>query len=92
MSFKAVITDKDIEINGTKVEQLAGLLCYIDYLKDEGISNKIIRKAINLSLEDTKIETIIDSDELKVQKIDLNDMTKEEAKEFFENEILNKLF
>ncbi len=39
-----------------------------------------------------QIETILDNDDMKIQKFNLNNMTKEEAKEIFEEKILNKMF
>lgn len=39
-----------------------------------------------------QIETILDNDDMKIQKFNLNNMTKEEAQEIFEEKILNKMF
>lgn len=93
MSFKAVITEEKTIMIGTPVEKLTGLMCYIDALIEIGISDQIIKEVVGEKLKDKKrIDTIVDNGEIKVQKIDLNDMTKEEAKEFLEKELLNKMF
>lgn len=39
-----------------------------------------------------KVETIVDNDNVKIQKFDLNGLSKEEAKELIDKEIFNKLF
>lgn len=89
--FKAVITEKKIEMNGTILDKLAGLACYVETLKNAGIPNSLIYKVVNLGLEDkktkNKVETILDSDVLKIKKYDLSNMTKEEAKNFIVEEI-----
>lgn len=90
--FKAVITEKDIKINGTILDKLAGLAYYAETLKKSGIPKSLIYKAINIGLKDEeakgKVETILDIDVLKIKKYDLSNMTKEEAKNFIVEEIL----
>ena len=94
MSFRAEITENYIKIEGKTDEILAGLAVYISKLKDEGISKEIIQKVVDLALKDKKekrAETILDTDKVKIQKIDLNNMSKEEAKDLITKEIL-KMF
>lgn len=89
--FKVVITEERTEMQGTLSERLAGLCCYIEALNKTGVPEKLIRSSINVALEDEKengkVETILDDDKVKIQKINLSNMSKEEARE-----ILNKLF
>lgn len=92
MSFKAVITEKYTEMNGTGTERLAGLACYIDALIDMGIPKQLIKLVVGISLNDDKTaNTIFDNDEFKIQKIDLNKVTEEEAKKII-NEEIKKMF
>lgn len=94
MSFRAVITENYIKIEGKTDEILAGLAVYISKLKDEGISKEIIQEVVDLALKDKKekrAETILDTNKVKVKKFDLNNMSKEEAKKFIEKEI-SKMF
>lgn len=94
MSFRAVITENYIKIEGKTDEILAGLAVYISKLKDEGISKEIIQEVVDLALKDKKekrAETILDTNKIKVKKFDLNNMSKEEAKKFIEKEI-SKMF
>lgn len=94
MSFRAEITENYIKIEGKTDEILAGLAVYISKLKDEGISKEIIQKVVDLALKDKKekrAETILDTDKVKIQKFDLNNMSKEEAKDLITKEIL-KMF
>lgn len=94
MSFRAEITENYIKIEGKTDEILAGLAVYISKLKDEGISKEIIQEVVDLALKDKKekrAETILDTDKVKIQKIDLNNMSKEEAKDLITKEIL-KMF
>lgn len=49
---------------------------------------KVIKDAIDIKLKDTKkVETILDEENIKIKKIDLTNMSKEEIDEFIENEI-----
>ena len=99
MSFKVVITQEDTEIQRTKGDLLIGLLFYIDALKDIGISNEIIKKVIDMHFKENQeekkenkgIETIVDNDKIKIQKLDLEKMTEEKAKEEIDK-ILMKIF
>ena len=94
MSFRAEITENYIKIEGKTDEILAGLAVYISELKDNGISKEIIQEVVDLALKDKKekrAETILDTDKVKIQKIDLNNMSKEEAKDLITKEIL-KMF
>ena len=94
MSFRTEITENYIKIEGKTDEILAGLAVYISKLKDEGISKEIIQDVVDLALKDKKekrAETILDTDKVKIQKIDLNNMSKEEAKDLITKEIL-KMF
>ncbi len=86
MSFKAEITENKIEIRGTGIELLAGLLAYIDALKKNGIPKSFIQEVIEAYLKDEK-----EKKNKKVQKFDLSNMSKEEAKNFIEKEIF-KMF
>lgn len=94
--FKVEVTEKCTIVQGTLSEILAGLCCYIEELIKIGITKEIIEKVIDTALQDeskeNKVETILDNDEMKIQKFDLNNMTKEEAKELLDKEIINKLF
>lgn len=94
MSFRAEITEEYTKIEGKTDEILAGLVCYIKTLKKEGISPKVLQQVVELGLEDEeekRAETILDTDKVKIQKIDLNNMSKEEAKDLITKEIL-KMF
>lgn len=83
--FKAVITEETTTMNGTIKERLAGFICYIDALLDMGISSKTIKEVVELALKDK------DNDDIKIQKYDLSNMSKEEAKDLIEKEIF-KMF
>lgn len=94
MSFRTEITENYIKIEGKTDEILAGLAVYISKLKDEGISKEIIQEVVDLALKykkEKRAETILDTDKVKIQKIDLNNMSKEEAKDLITKEIL-KMF
>lgn len=94
MSFRTEITENYIKIEGKTDEILAGLAVYISKLKDNGISKEIIQEVVDLALKDKKekrAETILDTDKVKIQKFDLNNMSKEEAKDLITKEIL-KMF
>nr|DAV93912.1 MAG TPA: hypothetical protein [Caudoviricetes sp.] len=94
MSFRTEITENYIEIEGKTDEILAGLAVYISKLKDEGIPKEIIQKVVDLALKDKKekqAETILDTDKVKIQKFNLNNMSKEEAEDLITKEIL-KMF
>lgn len=94
MSFRTEITENYIEIERKTDEILAGLAVYISKLKDEGIPKEIIQEVVDLALKDKKekqSETILDTDKVKIQKFDLNNMSKEEAEDLITKEIL-KMF
>ena len=94
MSFRTEITENYIEIEGKTDEIFAGLAVYISKLKDEGIPKEIIQEVVDLALKDKKekqAETILDTDKVKIQKFDLNNMSKEEAEDLITKEIL-KMF
>lgn len=94
MSFRTEITENYIEIEGKTDEILAGLAVYISKLKDEGIPKEIIQEVVDLALKDKKekqAETILDTDKVKIQKFNLNNMSKEEAEDLITKEIL-KMF
>lgn len=94
MSFRTETTENYIEIEGKTDEILAGLAVYISKLKDEGIPKEIIQEVVDLALKDKKekqSETILDTDKVKIQKFDLNNMSKEEAEDLITKEIL-KMF
>lgn len=88
--FKAVITEEDTDIEGTKVEILTGLLMYIKTLIEGGFTIEQIIQAVELALEDKK-DKKSNSNKVKVQKFDLNNMSKEEAIKLVSEE-LNTLF
>lgn len=94
MSFRAEITENYIKIEGKTDEILAGLAVYISKLKDNGISKEIIQEVVDLALKDKKekrAETVLDTDKVKIQKFDLNNMSKEEVKDLITKEIF-KMF
>lgn len=91
MGFRVEITEEYTMLKGRKEECLIGLAMYIEALLKNGISKDLIKKAINIVLEENK-EDVSEDKAIKVQKIDLNGMSKEEAKEMLEKEIFNKLF
>lgn len=90
--FKAILTEETTEIKGSTTEILTVLVMYIKTLLDADIKETTIRKVVDLALEDKKVETVIDNDKIKVQKIDLNGLSKEEARDLLDKEIFNKLF
>ncbi len=89
MKFKALITEDSIDIEGTSAEVLAGLVMYIKTLIDSDISEKTIREVIELAFKDKKEKKY---QNVRVQKFDLNGLSKEEAKKLLDEEIFNKLF
>lgn len=89
MKFKALITEDSIDIEGTSAEVLTGLVMYIKTLIDSDISEKTIREVIELAFKDKKEKKYQD---VRVQKFDLNGLSKEEAKKLLDEEIFNKLF
>lgn len=94
MKFRAVITEEYTEITGKTNEILAGLVMYVRALRKQNISEKVIREVIDLALknrEEKRAETILDNEKVKIQKFDLNSMSKEEAKDLIEKEIF-KMF
>lgn len=96
MSFKAETTENYTIIEGKADEILAGLAMYVIALRRNNISEKVIKGTIDIALEDfkdeNKVETIVDNDNTKIQKFDLNGLSKEEARELINREIFNKLF
>lgn len=95
--FKALLTEETAEIKGSTIDVLAGLAMYIKALLDIDIKGTTIRKVVDLALKDEKVkdkkaETVIDNDKIKVQEIDLNGLSKEEARDLLDKEIFNKLF
>ena len=94
MKYKAVITEDSISIEGRPDEILAGLAMYVRALRENDISEKIIRQVLELGLEkkeEKRVETVLNNEKVKVQKFDLNNMSKEEAKDLIEKEIF-KMF
>lgn len=89
MKFKALITEDSIDIEGTSTEVLIGLVMYIKTLIDSDISEKTIREVIELAFKDKKEKKY---QNVRVQKFDLNGLSKEEAKKLLDEEIFNKLF
>ena len=97
MSFKAEIPENYTKIEGKTDEILTGLAMYVRALRKSNIPEKLIKGTIDIALEDfknenKKVETIVDNDNVKIQKFDLNGLSKEEAKELIDKEIFNKLF
>ena len=97
MSFKAVITEEGTDVQGTITECLTGLLFYIKKKEKSGIPENIIKQVIGLKYNDInkkkyEKEMILDNGKVKIQKIDFNNVTKEEAKKIFDEEIISKLF
>lgn len=89
MKFKALITEDSIDIEGTSTEVLIGLVMYIKTLIASDISEKTIREVIELAFKDKKEKKY---QNVRVQKFDLNGLSKEEAKKLLDEEIFNKLF
>lgn len=89
MKFKALITEDSIDIEGTSAEVLTGLVMYIKTLIDSDISEKTIREVIELAFKNKKEKKY---QNVRVQKFDLNGLSKEEAKKLLDEEIFNKLF
>lgn len=96
MNFKAEITEKYTKIQGETDEVLAGLGMYVRALRKNNISERLIKETINMVLDDfkkeSKVETIVDNDKVKIRKFDLNGLSKEEVRELFDKEIFNELF
>ena len=96
MSIKAEITENYTKIEGRTDEILTGLAMYVRALRKNDIPEKLIKGTIDIALKDfkneNKIETIVDNDNVKIQKFDLNGLSKEEAKELIDREVFNKLF
>lgn len=96
MSFKAEITENYTKIEGKTDEVLAGLAMYVRALRKNNISEALIKGTMDIALEDfrkeNKVETIIDNENIKIQKLDLNGLSKEEARELIDKEIFNKIF
>lgn len=96
MSFKAEITENHTKIEGKINEVLAGLAMYVRALRKNNISETLIKGTMDIALEDfrkeNKVETIIDNENIKIQKFDLNGLSKEEARELIDKEIFNKIF
>ncbi len=76
--FKAEITEEYTEIKGTCSEKLAGLACYIEALRENGIEDILIRKAVEIGFEDKKNER---KEEVITKEIKLDDISNE-LKEF----------
>lgn len=92
--FKAVITEQYTAIQGDTTDVLAGLACYIEALKKKGIPKRLIKKVVNMGLEDDKeekVETIFDNGKTEVKKFDLNGLSKEEAEQLLKKELFDKL-
>lgn len=74
--FRAIITKKKTEIQGTTSEVVTGLVCYIDALKSNGVPEFLIREAIKIGLEnnesikeETNIEIKHKGDKIKLEKM-----------------------
>lgn len=90
--FKAIITKKDTTIIGNTAEALAGLMCYIDALYEMKIPKCLIEETIKKTIEDNekrknKVEIILNNEHFKIQKFDLNNLTKEEVEKIFKKEL-----
>lgn len=95
MSFKATITEEYAEMNGNVADKLAGLVCYIETLLKNDVPEILIKKVVDIAFEENKkkkaVETILDNDNLKIQRFDLNNLTKEEAMKVIDEQI-KKIF
>lgn len=97
MSFRATITEEYTTMNGTITDKLAGLACYIEALLKNEVSETLIKKIVDITFEENKkektVKTILDDDniKIKIQKFDLNNLTKKEAIEVIDKE-LKKMF
>lgn len=95
MSFKATITEEYTEMNGNVIEKLTGLTCYIEALLKNDVPEILIKKVVAIAFEENKkkkaVETILDNDNLKIQRFDLNNLTKEEAMKVIDEQI-KKMF
>ena len=95
MNLKVVITENSVEVEGTLGKVLVGLAVYIDVLIKNKVPENLIREAIELPFEERNkektVETIVDNENLKIKKLNLNNLTKEEAKKVIDKEILSKM-
>lgn len=78
--FKVEITKRATIMQGTDEEMIVGLACYVDALKENGVSEKLIRKAVESGLKD-------DQEEIAAQETLLNDKEMEELIEELIEEI-----
>lgn len=98
--LKVEITDKHVSLEGDNAELLMGIIIYLEALRKNGISDSKIKRIIENYFYKRKteglikdvVETIIDNNDIKIQKINLNGLTEEDARKIFEKEIFNKLF
>lgn len=94
MSLKVEITENQIKYEGTGIELLAGLMRYIESLIEDGIPRDFIKKVIDFELDEEKkkeYENKMKNTKGKVKRVNLNNMSKEEAKDFITKAIL-KMF
>ncbi len=94
MSLKVEITENEIKYEGTEKELLAGLMSYIESLIEDGIPRYFIKKVVDFELDEEKkkeYENKMKNTKGKVKRVNLNNMSKEEAKDFITKAIL-KMF
>lgn len=94
MSLKVEITENKIKCEGTGIELLAGLRCYIEALIENGIPRDFIKKVIDFKLDEEKkkeYKNKMKNTKGEVKRVNLNNMSKEEAKDFITKAIL-KMF
>lgn len=92
MKFKVEITDEYTKIMGSTKDILVGLTDYIDALKQNQIPIFLIKMVVEAALKEDCIDGKNKIDNIKVHKIDLSNLSKEEAKKILDKEIFDKLF
>lgn len=70
--FKVIIDENKTVMQGTTLEILAGLACYVEALKNNNVPNELIRKVVELGLKDEEKNT----KENEKIKIDINTILK----------------
>lgn len=74
--FRAIITEKETEIQGTTSEIITGLACYVSILKNNRVPEFLIKEAIKIGLgnnesikEEPNIEIRHKGDKIKLEKM-----------------------
>lgn len=93
--FKVTITEDSTEMKGTRIDLLAGLLCYVDALIENKIPKDVIGKVLEKHLKaekDNRTKTIVENEKIKIQEIDLNGLSQKEAEAVIKKELFDKFF